>query len=381
MYGIILAGGYGKRLMPLTKSKRKPFIELLGKPLFQYTLDYLHKAGITNLLTIGRSGDQFHAPYDLRIKTITQEGSGEDDAIKRAHSFIREEKLTGPYVIAFTGFVSTPPDIVRYALQYYYESNYPNTIVVTPIVSGLETYGEVIISGDRAEGFKKEPGKPGYVFAGILILNEQGLESIIDKGFTVGLNHLAKNGKLGAYIWSGEWIEIGYPWDLLEAGTVLLKHELKDSIKISKNAKISPTSVIKGPVLIEEDVFIDEEVYIQGPAYIGKGAFIGFSTYIRPYSIIERDTIVGSRNEVKRSITMQKTRTATGVIIADTIIGEQCDIREYSIFQSSHITDLPPRIRDKVYYRHKKPKLGSIISPGCTIGPLAKINPGEIIDC
>ncbi|MCE4605881.1 MAG: NTP transferase domain-containing protein [Desulfurococcales archaeon] len=381
MYGIILAGGYGKRLMPLTKRKRKPFIEILGKPLFHYTIEYLYEAGVTNLLIIGRPGDEFHASYKVQVKTIAQDGSGEDNAIKKAYPYVKEEDREGPYVTAFTGFISTPPDIVKYALQYHYESNYPNTIIVTPIVSGLETYGEVIISGDRAEGFKKEQGKSGYVFAGVLILNKQGLEAIYSEGFTPGLNHLSKNGKLGVYIWSGKWIEIGYPWDLLEAGTVLLEHRLRNNIKVSKGAKVSPTSIIKGPVLIEENAFIDEGAYIQGPAYIGENAFVGFSTYIRPYSIIERNTIIGSKNEVKRSIIMQKTRTSTGVIIADTIIGENCDIREYSVFQSSHITNLPPRIRDKVYYRHKKPKLGSIISPNCTVGPLAKINPGDIIDC
>jgi NDP-sugar pyrophosphorylase family protein len=381
MYGIVLAGGYGKRLMPLTKHKRKPFIELLGKPLFQYTIDYLYRAGITDLIIIGRPGDSFKSLYSLRMNTITQEGFGEDDAIKKAYPLVKEDQDSEPYVIAFTGFISTPSDIVKYALQFHYESNYPNTIVVTPIVSGLETYGEVIISQDRAEGFRKESGKTGYVFAGILILNKQGLETIYENGFTAGLNNLSKNSKLGVYIWSGEWIEIGYPWDLLEAGTILLEHELKESIKIAKNAHVSSSSIIKGPVLIEEDAFIDERTYIQGPAYIGKGALIGFSTFIRPYSIIERGSIVGSRNEVKRSIIMKETRTATGVIVADTIIGESCDVKEYSIFQSSHITNLPPRIRDKVYYRHKKPKLGSIIAPKCSIGPLAKVDPGEIIDC
>ena len=381
MYGIILAGGYGKRLMPLTKHKRKPFIEILGNPLFQYTIEYLYKAGITDLLIVGRPGDEFRTSYHLQIKTIPQDGAGEDDAIKKAYRYIKEEDYESPYIITFTGFISTPPDIVKYALQFHYESNYPNTIVVTPIVSGLETYGEVVISGDRVKGFKKEQGKTGYVFAGILLLNKQGLETIYNEGFAPGLNHLSKNNKLGVYIWSGEWIEIGYPWDLLEAGTVLLEYELGDNIKISKGAKVSPTTIIKGPVYIEENAFIDEEVYIQGPAYIGKNAFVGFSTYIRPYSIIEKNTIIGSRNEVKRSIIMQKTRTATGVVVADTIIGETCDIREYSIFQSSHITNLPPRIRDKVYYRHKKPKLGSIISPNCTVGPLARVDPGDIIDC
>ncbi|MEB3846147.1 MAG: NDP-sugar synthase [Desulfurococcales archaeon] len=380
MIGIVLAGGYGKRLLPLTKYKRKPFIELLGKTLLDYTVDYFLEAGIGNIIVVGRKGD--HSQYKRKgVKLVHQEGLGEDDALKAAYDLIKGNQESGPYVIGFTGFVASPKNMVRMSLQHHSESSYPNTIVITPIVSGLETYGAVHLEGDRVTRFQKETSKSGYVFAGTLVLNYRGLETLVNEGFVQGINILAKTGKLGGYVWSGEWVEIGYPWDLLEAGALLLNSELNNMVSIGRGSVVSNTSIIKGPVYIGENVYIDENVYIQGPAYIGDNSFIGFASYIRPYTIIERNTIIGSRNEVKRSIVMKHTRTGTGVITADTIIGENSDVGEYTIFRSSFIKELPPRIRDKVFYRHKKPKLGSIIEPKCRIDPLTLVSPGEIMEC
>ncbi len=380
MIGIVLAGGYGKRLLPLTKYKRKPFIELLGKTLLDYTVDYFLEAGIRNIIVVGRKGD--HSQYKRKgVKLVHQEGLGEDDALKAAYDLIKGNQESGPYVIGFTGFVASPKNMVRMSLQHHSESSYPNTIVITPIVSGLETYGAVHLEGDRVTRFQKETSKSGYVFAGTLVLNYRGLETLVNEGFVQGINILAKTGKLGGYVWSGEWVEIGYPWDLLEAGALLLNSELNNMVSIGRGSVVSNTSIIKGPVYIGENVYIDENVYIQGPAYIGDNSFIGFASYIRPYTIIERNTIIGSRNEVKRSIVMKHTRTGTGVITADTIIGENSDVGEYTVFRSSFIKELPPRIRDKVFYRHKKPKLGSIIEPKCRIDPLTLVSPGEIIEC
>jgi len=380
LIGIVLAGGYGKRLLPLTKYKRKPFIELLGKTLIDYTVDYFLDAGIRDIIVVGRKED--YSQYKRKgVKLVHQEGLGEDDALKAAYDSIKSKEDSGPYVIGFTGFVASPKNIVRMSLQHHSESSYPNTIVITPIVSGLETYGAVHLEGDKVTRFQKETSKSGYVFAGTLVLNYRGLETLVNEGFVQGINILAKTGKLGGYIWSGEWVEIGYPWDLLEAGALLLNSELNNMVSIGRGSVVSHTSIIKGPVYIGENVYIDENVYIQGPAYIGDNSFIGFASYIRPYTIIERNTIIGSRNEVKRSIVMKQTRTGTGVIAADTIIGENSDVGEYVVFRSSFIKELPPRIRDKVFYRHKKPKLGSIIEPKCRIDPLTLVSPGEIIEC
>ncbi len=380
MQGIILAGGYGERLKPLTLNKRKPFIKLLGRPLYEYTIDYMKKARLSDIAVVGRKGDEFH--YDngrLHITTLYQEGYSEDQALRTAFENI---KTSDDYVVSFTGFIASPDNIIELALRYHMNSDLPNTMIVTPIVSGLETYGMPVIRDGNVEDFQPHgKGKHGYVFAGTMILNKQGMKTLAELGFSHGLRKLAKEGRLGAYVWSGEWAEIGYPWDLLEASAILLGSHSFKGVYISSSAKVSDTAVIKGPAYIGNKAYVDENAYIKGPAYIGEGSFIGFQSFIREYSVIEPNALLGSRNEIKRSIIMEEARTGTGVVIADSIIGMNTDIGEYTVVKSTYLDNLPPRLRDKVFYKRKKPKMGSIIGPYCKVDALSKIEPGTIMEC
>lgn len=113
------------------------------------------------------------------------------------------------------------------------------------------------------------------------------------------------------------WLDAGYPWDLLEANSLVLRGQGR-----RLEGEIEEGATVKGDVVVEEAARIMSGAYVEGPALIRQGAKVGPNAYVRGASVIGRDTRVGNGVEVKNSVLMRGASVGHLSYVGDSVIGE-----------------------------------------------------------
>jgi bifunctional UDP-N-acetylglucosamine pyrophosphorylase/glucosamine-1-phosphate N-acetyltransferase len=268
-------------------------------------------------------------------------------------------------------------------------------------VASQSQYGAVEIQGDRVTRIREKPArKPsgeGWVNTGIYVLDRDIFRSIKHTGrstrseyeLTTSLQRIIDEGQevKAAAISREEWMDIGRPWDLLEANERILMNSTTQV-----KGTVEPGAVIKGPVCVEESACVKSGSYVEGPAYIGEGSTVGPNSRVRPCSSIGNDANVGASCEIKNSIIMSGTRIPHLSYIGDSIIGESCNLAAGTITANIRLeeTVVKVRLKGKLLSSGRR-KLGTImgdgvrtginssIMPGVRIGPGSFIGPGVVV--
>ena len=292
MIGFVLAGGYGKRLLPLTSRVPKPFIEVLGRQLIDYSVELLRQAGAKDVIVIATPGYLQHAkPRDERVSVVEQRGVDIQGALRTAYEEAAE-RGEKEVIAAYAGFISNPQTIAKVALDYYSTSGFPLVIALAPVATGLETYGFVTLDYRGAVTNFMQPREPskswlggrGYVFAGVIVTDVNHLAELSSAPFEQAMASMASKGVIGGVVFPGRWAEIGYPWDLLDAIKVLLP---QNSITLSSTSKVSRGSIASSGVIVDDGAVVEEGALVVGPAYIGREAEVRSGAVVKPFTSIE----------------------------------------------------------------------------------------------
>src|SRR5262245_17057029 len=313
MQALILAGGEGTRLRPLTIHTPKPVVPIVNRPFLYYQLDILKRAGI-NDITLSLSyqpnkiADIFGEGEELGLKiryAVEASPLGTAGAYKNA-----QEQLKTTAVV-FNGDILTDIDLAR-VVAYHRSKKAAATIVLTP-VENPSAYGLVETESDgQVRRFLEKP-KPeeitcNTINAGVYILEPHVLD-YIPAGEKFSFEYqlfpalLAADEQFYAYTWTGYWIDIGAPHRYLQANKDLINGRLKsfdvarptltinkadaEAIKIDARSVIDPSCVFKpgvevinsalGPnCVVEERARIENSVLLAG-ARVGKAAEISDS--------------------------------------------------------------------------------------------------------
>ncbi|MCE4602812.1 MAG: NDP-sugar synthase [Desulfurococcales archaeon] len=370
MDAIVLAGGGGKRLYPLTKSTPKAYLTVGGRRLYSYTLDMLREArGSLDrvILVLPRGTSHMLGDVPEWVTAVEQRGEGVERALATGLEALGGR---GEVVVSFIGYIARPPTLVRHLLDYYSTSEYPLAVSVAPITSGLETFGFVKI-GPRGnvESIQDTPGPQwmggrGYVFAGALVGEYSFISRLADEGFTSGLGKMASRGLVGALTWTGEWIELSYPWDLLSLPALVASRTM---LTISGDAEVARSAVIRGPVVIERGASIGESSVVIGPAYIGDGVRVGESSVVGPNVSIENGASVGPLSVVRSTIAMEGARIGMQALVEGAILGPGSLIAHQAIVEPGKPKARYPWIVEALE-RAADLRLGAVLGPGARIG-------------
>ena len=335
MKAVVLAAGKGTRLKPLTNTKPKHLIPVGGKPILEHVLLTLKKAGIHEIYVIvGYKAEMIKDKFSdgsnlgLKIEYIVQPKLlGTADAIKTAQPYVDEN-----FLVVYGDLLFTPKAIVN-ILRAHKQSKPSVTMAVTP-VANPERYGVVKLEEGWVIDLVEKPPRgrapSNFVNAGIYVFSEEIFEKIAktkpsprgELEVTDSLKLLMSEGRkvLAEEIPRNEWIDTGYPWNLLEANEWILKH-MESSVK----GNIEDGAVLTGRIIIEEGAHIRSGAYIEGPVYIGRNADVGPNCYVRPYTSIGNEVRIGNACEIKNSIIMDETHIGQLSYVGDSIIGENCN--------------------------------------------------------
>jgi bifunctional UDP-N-acetylglucosamine pyrophosphorylase/glucosamine-1-phosphate N-acetyltransferase len=226
-----------------------------------------------------------------------------------------------------------------------------------------------------------------YVLAGVFILSSAffSLLKTVNGDVKRGFDLLIDQNSLFASIFEGDWIDLGYPWNIIDANKLLMKSFAYGHI--ANSVQFDGSVTIRGPVYIEEDVFIKAGAIINGPCYIGKGSFIGNNVLVREYTSIGNHCTIGFGVELKNCVLFDNCKVGRLSFIGDSVLGEGVEIGSGVMTVNNLMNDesvkvkINPGTHNRVSVltdSHLK-KLGAFIGDNAKVGASTTLLPGTVI--
>jgi glucose-1-phosphate thymidylyltransferase len=329
MKGLILSGGYGTRLRPLTYSQQKQLIPVANKPILFYALEQVIEAGATEIgIIVGPNKEQViervtAAEWDAEIEFIYQE-----QPKGLAHAILVAEEVLDDDFIMYLGDNILKEGIRDYAREFK-ERELGASIMLTE-VENPQDFGVAEINEDGTiKRLVEKPKIPpsnlalvGIYFFTPLILeacrnikpswrNEleitDAIQWLIDNGYTVGWSKV-----------EGWWKDTGKPEDILEANRLVL-----DCIHPGNEGTLENSKTI-GRVAVGKTAIIEKST-IKGPTVIGGNCIIK-NSYIGPYTSIGKNCKIED-TEIEDSIVMEDSEIISAGRIVESLIGKAVKIK------------------------------------------------------
>ena len=329
MKGLILSGGSGTRLWPLTFTSAKQLIPVANKPVLFRVIEAIRDAGIDEIgIVVGDTADEIKAAvrrgnkWGVDVTYIYQEEPlGLAHAVKISEDFLGDERFVmflGDNVIQ--GGISP-------LIQQFSEADWNSQIVLTE-VSHPESYGvaEINASGEIVQLVEK-PKNPrsNLALVGIYMFDHHVFEAVHainpswrgELEITDAIQWLVDhNYTVYPYVHRGWWIDTGRPGDMLEANSLVL-----EELEPEKLGYVDRDSEVDSRVTIEKGSEIINSV-VRGPTIIGENTRI-INSYIGPFTSIYHNVVIQD-SEIERSI----------------------------VLENSHLESLDARIQDSLIGRH-----------------------------
>jgi glucose-1-phosphate thymidylyltransferase len=327
--GIILHGGKGTRLRPLTHTGPKQLIPIANKPMSQYAIEDLREAGITDIaIILGDIGPDKVKDYygdgskfNVKLTYLHQnKPEGIAHAIRLAREFVGDE----PFVVYLGDNLLR--DRIRNCVEEFQKSDATAHIALCH-VKNPEAFGiaEVDDKGHILKLVEKPKTPPSDLALVGVYMFRSNIFQAIDRikpswrgelEITDAIQELMNMGcDVTSHVIRGWWKDTGKPEDILEANQFVL------SDMIPYNKGIFEKDVIaSGKIAIENGVVIKPNCTLRGPLIIGKDSKIGPDTYVGPYTSIG-DNVVIKGGEIENSIILSNTIVECEKRIVDSLIG------------------------------------------------------------
>jgi len=400
---VVLAAGKGKRLRPITETRPKPLVPILDKPLIYWLLKRAKGIGIErSIIVVSYLKEQiintlstYINELGVDVKFIDQkEELGTGHALMRASNFIDDDAL----VIYGDLFING--EVLRKVITRGVKCN-------KLVISGVEVekpqhYGVLVIEGDKVMDIVEKPGEQVFsnlVNAGIYYIPHRLLKLLnliqLSPRGEYELTDLVKiirnrgEDALLVTIDNKSWMDIGRPWDIIEANKRALQYQLMNRII---KGDLDRHVTIKGPVYIGEGAKVKAGSYIIGPVYISEEAEIGPNAYLRSYTVLGKGSRAGFSVEVKESVIFENVRASHLSYIGDSVVCEHVNLGAGTVIANLRFDNRTVRVMiegEKVDSGRRK--LGAFIGakvktginvsimPGVKIGSRAVIYPGVTV--
>ena len=344
MKAVVMAGGEGSRLRPLTSRTPKPLVPIANRPVMEHIIELLRGAGITELVaTVHYLADEIEShfgdgsQYGVSISYVVEDTPlGTAGAVKLAETLLSNEDF-----LVISGDVMTDCDVRALIDQHYRQGN-DATIGLKRVANPLE-FGVVITDETgRITRFLEKPSW-GEVFSdtintGIYVLRPHVLGGM-QKGAVTDFSRdifpqMLRDGRqLGSYILSGYWTDVGNLQQYQQAnydaltGAVWMRmkgDEIEPRIWVGERCRIHPSAKLVGPIVLGDDVQIGEGVTIEGPSSIGERTIVAERAKISR-TVIWEDGYVGADAHVTDSTIANHTILRDHVSVGEgTVIGARC---------------------------------------------------------
>ena len=326
MKAILLAGGQGTRLRPLTLHTPKPIVPIFDRPFLQYQIDLVKQIPEIDeiILSLNYQPDRIEEVFGdgsaLGVKlryVVEPEPLGTGGAIKYA-----ARGVTGS-VVVFNGDVLTRIDLAA-VIALHRGRNARATIVLTP-VDNPSAYGLVETHADgRVKRFLEKPKADeittNHINAGMYVLETDTFDRIPDgTPWSIERKYFPSLVERGetfvAYVYEGYWIDIGTPEKYTQ-----VHRDIMDGRFATAPFVDSPASrVVSVP-----GAAVDPTASVTGPSFIGAGAVIKAGARVGPYAVVGRGTHVDENASIGAAVVWPDCRIGTSASVQNAILGHRC---------------------------------------------------------
>lgn len=337
MKGLILSGGKGTRLRPLTFTSAKQLLPVANKPVLFRVIEAIRDAGITEIgVVIGDTGEEIKAAagngsrWGVRLTYIPQPAPlGLAHAVKISRDYLGDERF-----VMFLGD-NVIQGGIHALIRQFADSTYNSQIVLTEVADARQYGIAVLDSEGRITRLIEKPKDPPSKLAlvGIYMFDRYVFDAVEaikpswrnELEITDAIQWLVSNGfSVYPYVHKGWWVDTGKAVDMLEANSLVLS-ELTPSIEGSVDAD----SVVDSRVTISAGARIVNSV-VRGPTIIGENTRI-VNSYVGPFTSIYHDCVIENA-EIERCIVLENCRISDlPARIQDSLIG-----RNVTVAKSSH---------------------------------------------
>jgi glucose-1-phosphate thymidylyltransferase len=348
---LVLAGGRGTRLRPITHTSAKQLVPVANKPVLFYGLEAIAAAGIRQVgLVVSdpremlkpdhRSGEtmtvmvnsqaeiraavQDGARFGLDVTYIEQEAPlGLAHAVKIAEDYLRDE----PFVM-YLGDNLIKDGIAPFVREF--EAEKPDAQILLAHVSNPSDFGVAELSGDRVVRLDEKPSAPksDLALVGVYLFNRSifdAVRAIRPSGrgeleITDAIQQLIRSGKtVRSHVIEGWWKDTGKVEDMLEGNRMML-----GALEARIEGKVDCDTVIEGLVRIEAGAVV-ERSRLRGPLVIGAGARVR-DAYVGPFTSVGQHVEL-EHCEIEHSIVLERTQIRhVPVRIESSLIGKDVQI-------------------------------------------------------
>lgn len=320
MQALILVGGEGTRLRPLTSSLPKPVVPLAGQPFLSYMLEWLRSHGVDDVvLSCGFRADGVRAvlgngtALGLRLRYVEEpEPLGTGGALKFAEALLEERFLM------LNGDVLTDIDLSAQLVRHESQGA-RGTLALMP-VTDPSAYGLVRLEEDGAvRGFVEKPSPDqidtNLVNAGVYILERSVLSDMPAAGTNFSIErdvfpNLVGHGLYGLPAFDAYWMDIGTPATYLQATFDILEGQVRTDV---------------GRRLASAGLSLVEEAEVLGrvapPALVGPGCRVGSHAVVGGRAVLGKGVIVEEGAHVESSVVLDGARIGPGSSVHGSIIG------------------------------------------------------------
>lgn len=361
---LILAGGIGKRLWPLTIDKA--LFNFAGRPLISYITDDLKAAGITDWVIVANPDNQTQLTslYPQTKVTIQDKPTGMADGILTAQNLI-----TGPILIVNASDLFSP-DIIK--------NIDPSQICLT----GLKTTqflpaGYFQLTDNKPVAIIEKPtekNRPSDLVKLVMdyfpdpqILFNQLKQTHSQAGdaYEQALNQIITHQPVSLHEYQGQFNQLKYPWQVLSVMETILTTRLKPNR--AADVSIHPTAVVENNVVLGTGVKVMAHATVAGPSYIGANTIIGNNALVRQ-SMIGANSVIGYNTEVARSWVGDKCWFHSNYI-GDSVLEPDTSFGGGALTANFRLDQQPIKGTGRV-------KLGAMVGRGVRIGVNTSLMPG-----
>ncbi|VAX32167.1 Glucose-1-phosphate thymidylyltransferase [hydrothermal vent metagenome] len=386
MKAVILAGGKASKLAPFSTTRPIPMLRLAGQTLFDNSIDLLKKSGVSDIFVVIEHQKEKlirsigeHNNNGLNLHYIEQgKCGGIGDAILK----VKNKISPGEYFLLIYGDTVTATNIFSKIQQSFHSFKCPVASICLP--PSNQDFGNVFLNAHMkiTKIIEKPRGNDlgNYVLSGAFILPESIFKTLESTSGSMekALKKLVAKEGLMASMWEDEWLDIVYPWEILQANKILM--DSWETSSIAKNVVMESNVTIQGTVRIEEDVVIKAGAILEGPCSIGKGSYVGNNALIRSYTSLGDGCSVGYGVELKNCVVLDNTHIGRLSFIGDSVLGEKVDVGAgvMTVNRAIDWKSIKVKIAKKSIDTGNC-KLGAFIGDKVVIGAGNTIQPGTVI--
>lgn len=331
MKGLILSGGKGTRLRPLTFTQAKQLVPVANKPCLFYGIEALKEAGIEEIgIIVGDTKEEIRraaedgSRWGVRITYIEQEAPlGLAHAVKISQGYLKKD----PFVM-YLG-----DNILKSGIKSLVEEfnqKKPNALILLTKVPNPQMFGVAELKDGRIVRLVEKPKEPksDLALVGVYMFDPHVFEAVNaikpswrnELEITDAIQYMVEKGyEVHPHLVTGWWKDTGKLEDILEANRLIL-----ESIEGRIEGEVDEESKINGQVILENGVVVKHSI-VRGPAIIGKGTGV-IDSYIGPFTSIQDNCRI-VRTEIEHSIVLAGSEIQDiGSRIDESLIGRDVKI-------------------------------------------------------